>query len=416
MHPSEPTDPRNGDARNRDGTGARPPGGAPAPPGGTRACPAAGALAAPGGADTRFTVRHGAEARPADGAFAAPGGAGARPAAGASAAAGGGDVRPARSAPAARHGADARPVGGVLTAPGETGAGVPAGPHGASALGTVATAHGCAVAPPVHIPRPDSSWLRVRENLLDRGATVAYATWTEWLPSVLTTPRLRALLGGDWDRYADTQDPVVRCRFAASRLLIKYTAAAALGIDPEDIDIAYRLGGRPYLRGLDQVEVGLTHTGELMAVGISRIGRMGLDAERADRRFDVDLIRNRICTPAEAAELDALPAGQRAACLLRLWTLKEAYTKALGQGMRLPFTEFGFDLGPGGLRTPDGTEALGDEWAFATHLVLGRYLISAACHDAGLDPDGDTSVGTMLDRRLLTAMTPPGQDTGGVDI
>lgn len=285
--------------------------------------------------------------------------------------------------------------------------GVPGTPRRRSALGVVATAHGSAVAPPVHVPRPDSSWLRIREDLLDRGAAVAYATWTEWLPAVLTTPRLEPLLGRDWNRYADTRDPAVRWRFAASRLLVKYTAAAALGIGPEDIDIAYRLGGRPYLRGLDQVEVGLTHTGELMAVGISRMGRIGLDAERADRRLDFDLMRTQMCTPAEVTEFDALPDDQRAACALRLWTLKEAYTKALGQGMRLPFTEFGFDLALGGLRTPDGAAALGDEWAFATHRVLGRYLISTACHDAGLDPAGDTSVGTMLDRRLLTAMTLP---------
>jgi 4'-phosphopantetheinyl transferase len=285
-----------------------------------------------------------------------------------------------------------------------------------SALGVVATAHGSAVAPPVRIPRPDSSWLRIRENLLGRGATVAYATWTEWLPSVLTTPRLKPLLGRDWNRYTDTHEPAVRCRFAASRLLIKYTAAAALGIGPEDIDIAYRLGGRPYLRGLDQVEVGLTHSGELMAVGISRTGRIGLDAEQADRRFDLSLMLSQMCTPAEAAVLGALSEEQRAACVLRLWTLKEAYTKALGQGMRLAFTEFGFDLALGGLRTPDGAAALGDEWAFATHPVLGRYLISAACHDAGLDPAEDTSVGTMLDRRLLTAMTSPADQGPVVDI
>ncbi len=284
------------------------------------------------------------------------------------------------------------------------------------ALGALAVTHGSAVPPPVHIPRPDSSWLRVREDLADRGVTVAYATWTEWFPAVLTTPRLKPLLGGDWNRYAGTHDPAVRCRFAASRLLVKYTAAAALGIGPEDIDIAYRLGGRPYLRGLDQIEVGLTHTGELMAVGISRVGRIGLDAECADRRFDLGLMRNRMCTPAEAAELDALSPDQQAACVLRLWTLKEAYTKALGQGMRLAFTEFGFGLALGGLRTPDGAAALGEEWAFATHPVLGRYLVSAACHDAGLDPAGDTSVGTMLDRRLLTAMTPPADQDPAVDI
>ncbi|MFJ8909366.1 4'-phosphopantetheinyl transferase family protein [Streptomyces sp. NPDC102351] len=295
-------------------------------------------------------------------------------------------------------------------------AGVLATLHRLGALGAAPDARGPAARPPVHVPRPDSSWRDIETNLQHGGATVAYATWTEWLPALLTTPHLTALLGRDSDRYTATRDAAVRCRFAASRLLIKYTAAAALGIEPRDIDIAYRLGGRPYLRGLDQVEVGLTHTGELMAVGISRTGRIGLDAERADRRFGLDVLLGQMCTPAERAQLQALPAGERQACALRLWTLKEAYTKALGQGMRLAFTAFGFGLTAGGLRTPDGAAALGEEWAFATHPVLGRYLISVACHDAGLDPAGDTSVGTMLDRRLLTAMTPPADDTPTVDI
>lgn len=313
----------------------------------------------------------------------------------------------ATSAPAGRATDDvhARDVAGVL-----------ATLHRLGALGAAPDARGPAARPPVHVPRPDSSWRDIETNLQHGGATVAYATWTEWLPALLTTPHLTALLGRDSDRYTATRDAAVRCRFAASRLLIKYTAAAALGIEPRDIDIAYRLGGRPYLRGLDQVEVGLTHTGELMAVGISRTGRIGLDAERADRRFDLDVLLGQMCTPAERAQLQALPAGERQACALRLWTLKEAYTKALGQGMRLAFTAFGFGLTAGGLRTPDGAAALGEEWAFATHPVLGRYLISVACHDAGLDPAGDTSVGTMLDRRLLTAMTPPADDTPTVDI
>ena len=30
--------------------------------------------------------------------------------------------------------------------------------------------------------------------------------------------------------------------------------------------------------------------------------------------------------------------------MVRLWTLKEAYSKALGQGLRFRFTEFGFGL------------------------------------------------------------------------
>ncbi len=84
----------------------------------------------------------------------------------------------------------------------------------------------CAV--PLHVPRPAGPWRGVKEDLARLGNALVYTTWSEWLPSVLTTPRLRELLGRDWPRYRRTPDATVRYRFAAARLLIKYTAAAAL--------------------------------------------------------------------------------------------------------------------------------------------------------------------------------------------
>ncbi|WP_217247039.1 4'-phosphopantetheinyl transferase superfamily protein [Streptomyces sp. AC602_WCS936] len=263
---------------------------------------------------------------------------------------------------------------------------------------------GPGVAVPVHVPRATGPWQRVHDDLAERGHAVVHTTWGEWLPAALAQPRLRRLLGRDWTRYRRTPEPTVRYRFLASRLLIKYTAAAALRVPPEALDLAYRLGGRPYLRGFDQVDVSLTHTGDLLAVGLSRLGRIGIDAEPAGRRMRFDLLRAQMCTPAEAAELAPLPEGRQTAETLRLWTLKEAYTKALGQGMRLGFTEFGFSLRTGRLQAPDGSPASRGEWSFATHPVQGRYLLSVARHDAGLDPAHDTSARTMLDPGFLSLM------------
>jgi 4'-phosphopantetheinyl transferase len=260
----------------------------------------------------------------------------------------------------------------------------------------------CAV--PVHVSRPTGPWHGVQESLSQLGNAVVCTTWTEWLPSVLTNPRLRELLGSDWDRYRRTPDAAVRYRFAAARLLIKYTAAAALGAVPEHLDLAYRLGGRPYLRGFDQLELSLTHTGELMAVGFSRTGRIGVDVERADRLVRLDLLAGRILTPAELRDLAELTEDERIARAVRIWTLKEAYSKALGQGLRLGFKEFGFSP-EGQLRAPDGSSATRGDWGFATHAVMGRYVLSSACHDAGLETAGDTSIGTMLDRGILSAMS-----------
>ncbi|MFJ8657577.1 4'-phosphopantetheinyl transferase family protein [Streptomyces rochei] len=268
------------------------------------------------------------------------------------------------------------------------------------------------IAAPLHVPRPAGPWHGVRENLSQLGNALVYTTWSEWLPSVLTTPRLRRLLGPDWDRYRRTPDAAVRYRFAAARLLIKYTAAAALDTPPEYLDLAYRLAGRPYLRGFDQIELSLSHTGDVLAVGLSRTGRIGVDVEPADRFVRLDLLRRQILTPVEEQEIAELPESRRGPHVLRLWTLKEAYSKALGQGLRLGFKQFGFST-EGRLRAPDGSSATRGEWGFDTYPVMERYLLSVACHDAGLNTAGDTSVETMLDRGFLSAMAqPPGDGAG----
>ncbi|CAL9333612.1 4'-phosphopantetheinyl transferase family protein [Streptomyces sp. enrichment culture] len=276
------------------------------------------------------------------------------------------------------------------------------------------------ISEPVHV-RPGGPWQRVSQDMRRHGNAVVYTTWGEWLGTAVTDPGLRPLLGRDWQRYRRTANPLTRFRFVTSRLVTKFTAAAALDTRPADLNLAYKIGGRPYLRGLDQVDISLTHTDDLIAVGVSRNGRIGVDAEPADRAMSFDLLHGHVCSPAERAELELLPQERRPAELLRLWTLKEAYTKALGQGLRLGFTEFGFGADTQGLLTPDGRPASRGEWAFRTHRVLGRYLLTTACHDAGLDTSHDTAARTMLDEGFMDAVAglltprPPDAATAGTD-
>ncbi|MFF9042115.1 4'-phosphopantetheinyl transferase family protein [Streptomyces sp. NPDC014892] len=240
------------------------------------------------------------------------------------------------------------------------------------------------ISPPVHVHGPGGPWHPVRADMARSGNAVVHTTWGEWLPAALTDPALCLLLGRDWQRYRRTSDPAVRHRFVASRLVTKYTAAAALDTDPTELDLAYKIGGRPYLRGLDRIDVSLTHTEELIAVGVSRNGRIGIDAEPAGRRLDFELLSGHIATPAELRSMSVLSERARESELLKLWTVKEAYSKALGQGLRLGFSESDLGADGSGLLAPDGTPAARGAWAFSTHRVLGRYLLSVARHDAEL--------------------------------
>ena len=44
--------------------------------------------------------------------------------------------------------------------------------------------------------------------------------------------------------------------------------------------------------------------------------------------------------------LQQAPPSERARCFFRLWTLKEAYIKAIGKGLSAPLNSFAFTLEP----------------------------------------------------------------------
>lgn len=237
---------------------------------------------------------------------------------------------------------------------------------------------------PLHVPGPDGPWDEVADRLDDTGRAVVSTTWGQWMTAALLDPSLRPLLGHDWPRYRQTPDATGRLRFAVSRFVMKYTAATALGLPPHTLDLSYHPAGRPVLRGLGgELEVSLAHTDELIVVGVSRTGPIGVDAEPADRDISFDLLRDHVCTPREGAELAALPEPERTARLLRLWTLKEAYTKALGHGLRRRFATFGFDDSEGGMDLADAPDG---DWSFATHLVQDRFLVSSAHRRSPSEP------------------------------
>ncbi|RKE21260.1 4'-phosphopantetheinyl transferase superfamily protein [Streptomyces sp. TLI_171] len=255
---------------------------------------------------------------------------------------------------------------------------------------------------PMLMAGPRAPWLQVRQAMAWQGHAVVHAYTDQWQDALRTEPDLRMFLGTrDWQRLNTLERTQVRERFAASRLLVRYAAGAALQIPPDTVELGYKPGGRPYLRGCDQVDVSISHTRDLIVVGLNRRGRIGVDTELADRRVRYRDMRRLLCTPAERRWLGDLPEPEQEQELLRLWTLKEAYTKAIGQGMRLGFTEFGFDPGGAALLTPEGGHAAYGEWTFGTHRLDRGYLVSIACHDAGHEAVPDTAVSTMLDEGFL---------------
>ncbi|MEV5437272.1 4'-phosphopantetheinyl transferase superfamily protein [Streptomyces sp. NPDC052682] len=266
---------------------------------------------------------------------------------------------------------------------------------------------GLAGPPPLRLASPDGPWEALRGALGDGGYGLAYGTASTWAAAA-DDSALSRILGHEYGRY-QALSGTARARFAASRLLLKHAAAAVLGAEPADLELARRPGGRPYLRGCGRLDVSLSHTGDVVAVGLSRLGPIGVDVEPGDRTAYGTGLEEDVCTEHERAALGWLPQEGRNAAVIRLWTLKEAYTKALGLGTRLSFRSFGFTVPATATAAPrllgtDGLPADDGGWHFETHALDDGCTLSAAVGPAPHATDGTPDTAGMVDRGLMGAV------------
>jgi 4'-phosphopantetheinyl transferase len=158
-------------------------------------------------------------------------------------------------------------------------------------------------------------------------------------------------------RYVSVE---ARRLFVLSRALQRLLGSAYLGVPAERVEVgrSCRLctdggdHGKPYLRGAPGLDYSVSHAGRLVLLAWSSACRVGADVEWLDRRLDPGLLGARTLAAAEQAALDALPAADRPAQFLRLWTRKEAAVKLAGHGLTVPLASVRVDGPTARLDTP----------------------------------------------------------------
>ena len=97
--------------------------------------------------------------------------------------------------------------------------------------------------------------------------------------------------------------------------------------------------GKPSLAEHPEVHFNISHADGIAAAVVSE-NECGIDCERV-RAYDPRVMK-RVCTEAEQAAISSAPEDERDPLFFRLWTLKEAYVKALGKGLSFPMREAAF--------------------------------------------------------------------------
>ncbi len=167
-----------------------------------------------------------------------------------------------------------------------------------------------------------------------------------------------------------------RDRFIVARGILRWILARYLRTDPRRLTFGENEHGKPRLidAGSDAIAFNLSHSEGLALYALARGREVGVDVERVRRDLGDDAIAELFFSPREAACLRALPPVIRPAAFFALWTRKEAYVKAHGDGLTSDLDAFTVSLDPGRsvVLAGDGVR----EWSIEP-LVVGSGFAAA---------------------------------------
>lgn len=187
------------------------------------------------------------------------------------------------------------------------------------------------------------------------------------------------------EQFRFSQD---RRRYIVSRGLLRRALSKYADVAPSGWRFVQTEHGRPEIDPAlapAALRFNLTHTHGLVACAIAVDAAVGIDAERI-RFIEGDLdIAKRYFAKREYESILAQPVSRRAEHFYRIWTLKEAYLKAIGRGLSLPLDAFTIEMrGSADIRVSHSETArrsAKEQFTFHQELWDAKHVISVCVGD-----------------------------------
>ena len=156
-------------------------------------------------------------------------------------------------------------------------------------------------------------------------ALVVYGT-----SSVAGKIPVNELLTADELAYSGrVNNAVQKSTWLSCRATLRLVLGAELGLKPAKIEFRKNRFGKPYLSGTN-LFFNVSHCGPAFLLGFNLNGRIGIDIELLNGSENLRLLANYAFS---ADEIQYCQNGENSSRFTEIWTLKEAYLKALGIGL-----------------------------------------------------------------------------------
>jgi 4'-phosphopantetheinyl transferase len=139
--------------------------------------------------------------------------------------------------------------------------------------------------------------------------------------------------------------------------------------------------GRPRIAAAQNdagLHFNLAHARGLVAMAVARFPEVGVDVEEFRERRAPFAVARRYFSGAEVDEMESLPEDARAKRFFQLWTLKEAWLKAVGTGLVVRLDRISF-LGLGTRMRFDLADARNSDWHFTQFMPDETHWLALAC-------------------------------------
>ena len=181
-----------------------------------------------------------------------------------------------------------------------------------------------------------------------------------------TTTELDSLSEWERARAARFATDALRFRWLGAHITLRRVLAAALDVPVAAITYANGPQGKPFLAhpAATGLEFNFSDSGEQALIAVSRDGPVGVDLEARRPLSNLAGVATSHFSDEERTALLALPDAEQHKAFYRIWTRKEAYLKALGEGLSYGLGRFAvtMDATDARLLHVDGETRVGAKW------------------------------------------------------
>ena len=176
----------------------------------------------------------------------------------------------------------------------------------------------------------------------------------------------------------------LRRRFVAARGRLRQLLATYLNISAEEIKFEYSDRGKPQLADSlnhHSLQFNISHSQNLALYAFNSQERVGIDLESFRSLDDAANIARRFFSAQEYELIASLEGDKQQQVFLQVWTIKEAYLKATGEGLSgsIDAVEISFQGDePTGLAAIGGNPQLAADWLVHSFTPAHKFIATVA--------------------------------------